>query len=403
MKVLAAYPFEWEKLDREVKIQGILLTEGTWTGLDNEPVFYPKEVIQEARNTILGKPIKCGHVDIAEGVCGFFTGVKPYDGGVMVEGIIFTPEVVEAIEEGRLNYLSMEGLVTTAKEDSRIVAKEIYFTGAALTENPACPLCRVSVTQPVRLESRSKDRKERKVVLMEEFAEKKPTPAEFFKWIEDQLKGADIPADMIEKVMDILKKAIKVPYPYPSAYPQPKGEELEKPSRAQFLRWFRKQLKDLGLSAEDVNKVMGLIKRAIKTPYPYPYPQPKKGESEMEETFEELEREIEEKDEKIQELESTIETLRKSLKMFQDKVIEALIGEIKTLDEKFDATKMLEGVTDFETKKAILSAYLESLKRLRPPETQISVSAENPIEVRVKKELEKMFGTSDVKQIIESE
>jgi hypothetical protein len=51
-------------------------------------------------------------------------------------------------------------------------------------------------------------------------------------------------------------------------------EELAKPTREQFFQWLEEQLKAAGVPEEELGKIMNVLKAAIKTPYPYPYPKP---------------------------------------------------------------------------------------------------------------------------------
>ena len=148
------HPFTYYRLDNALRIRGTLLAEGKWCGLDRHPVYYPRDVIQKAAPTIIGKPIKYGHSDRAEAVVGFVTAAEVADSRVDFEGYIFDKETIEEIESGRINGISMEALVSTEDGPDGPVAKEITFQAAALVLNPACEVCRVETAVPVFLEEK---------------------------------------------------------------------------------------------------------------------------------------------------------------------------------------------------------------------------------------------------------
>ena len=233
---------------------------------------------------------------------------------------------------------------------------------------------------------------------------------DFWKKVRDALVKADIDEATADKVIEVLKGIIQIPYPYPQPKkqeetqpqeqptetpPEPEDVQLpegfvelaEKPTRRQFLNWLRKQFKQAGLDADTIKKVMAIITKAIKTPYPYPYPSPKKMESP-------------EDDERVKELESELETLKTQLEDYRKKEIERLVADIREFDESFDAESFLEGVEDHELRVRMLEKHLETVKKFAKQKVSLQVDETSELEQRVRKVLQQM-GITDVKAFLE--
>jgi len=421
--------FTWQRIGDVLRIRGTLLREGTYTGLDGHTIYYPADVIREALPTIIGKPLKAVHADMADVVVGFVTAAREVDGGVEIEGVIFDKDEIRRIENAEKTGLSMEADVEWEEVPGYEVpvARKITFTGGAVVENPACPTCRVESTARIRLE-------EEKGKMSEETEmQKKPTREEFFNWIRDQLKKAGIEEAVIDKIIDVLKGAIKTPYPYPypsPTSPTPKKQEepqmsiedieaairnvlqteLEKPTRAAFLRWLRKQFKEAGFDRAAIGKILAIIKKAIKTPYPYPYPKPVKAkgsadvdlEAIWDETVAELENEVDKLETEIEQKEIELENLRKQLEELQKKELQRkeemkteLINRIKEIDEHFDEKKFLEGVDNIDAQIKVLNSYLETVQRLKPAIKLAGVAATPEGEKKAEEVILSMFGDEE--------
>jgi hypothetical protein len=397
--------FQWQKAGDLVKVRGPLLLEGTWTGLDGRPTFYPREVIWEALGSALQKPLKLTH---RGKTIGFITAVRRVDDGGEYEGVVFSKEAIEKIKSGELSGSSIEADVVTDRANGTEIAKGMTITAVALVENPACVPCRVERVAPVQLGSRrlpgrpgTLDRPGERIEVRDMSEEElaKPTREQFFQWLEEQLKAAGVPEEELSKIMDVLEAAIRTPYPYPYPkpypypYPYPAAKaaeqieqtELAKPSRGAFMRWFRNQLKKAGLKADDIDKVIAILDMAIQTPYPYPYPK----------KMEEYEAELTEKAEKIAELEKELKEaqeklgkVEEELNKFRQAELDRLIGEIKGFDSEFDEKKVLGSVECFDAKKTLLESYLAMVKKTK--QTKLSVSDADNLEARVKKVIDEM-------------
>ena len=444
MEVHLSRNFQWQRIGEVLKIRAPLLIEGKWTGLDRKPCFYPADVIQRDAPTVVGKQIKRRHEASAEAVVGFVTAVRPIEKGAEFEGIIFDKKTIDEIELGLVDGVSIEAWVN---EDNG-VAKKINFTAVAIVEAPACEPCRIASTRTIHLsQSQSAAMSDPQAfwmwtpdgycivlpevgwrlpvgndtatkikpigvmpygekegdALMAEEGLAKPSRAEFFEWLEDQLKKAGVPEDVISKVIDVLKKAIKTPYPYP--YPSPvKQSELASSTRTKILRWIRYRLKKMGL--KDVDAVMSLIKQAFSE---HGVELSLEDElADFEKEIAEKEKAVSERDAKIKELQTRIEELQSKIQEYEEQLaavkkaeIDEIVKQIREIDSEFDAEKFLEGVEDLDSQKALLEKYLESIKRIAKPQAaKLSVSDANEVEAKVKKALEEM-GISDLSFILE--
>jgi len=420
---LSAYsPVEWVKVGNVLHFRGILIEEGTWTGLDRQPTYYPREVLHASINTIVGKRIKYGHKDTDEAVVGFITGARKTEKGIEIEGYIFDQGAIEAVELGLVDGISMEADVETVYNDEkkRLEARQVIFRAAALVENPACETCRVEQVQPVKLqksetgeESKQIQIEEEKGKMSEELA-KKPTRDEFFDWLADQFKGKGIPEDVIKKVIDVLKKAIKTPYPYPYPYPYPEpkkaeGVELAMPTKDDtgFFIILRDYLKEAGFERADIGKFIRVLKKTLNIWNPKrSVKKHEAGDDDILGRIDELEAQIEKLNEEIEAKEAELAEAKKRLEEMQNKLdeqkkaeIAALVDKIKEVDKTFDAAAFLNGVEDLDMQKTLLSNYLATVQRFNPTKLA-AATGEAQIEQKVSKLLEEMFGTSNVEEVV---
>ncbi|RLG43894.1 MAG: hypothetical protein DRN81_05675 [Thermoproteota archaeon] len=411
--------FSWKKIEDALRIRGILIREGTFTGIDGHTIYYPAEVIQEAMESIVGKPIKSRHADRDVDVIGFWTAARQIGDAVEVEGVIFNKDEIERIMNAEKTGISVEAEVECEEVPGydAPVARKITFHSGAVVENPACPTCRVESIARIRLAKENGGKKE----MPEE---------EFLKTLEEQLKKAGIDEETIKAIIE----ALKAKYPQPTQTAQTRQEtitvqdieaavkevletELEKPTRAAFLRWLRKQFKEAGFDRAAIGKILAVIKKAIKTPYPYPYPAPKKvkGEKvdlegiwdetveELENTVDKLETEIEQKEQELQELRAKLKEMQDAELRRKEEAVIALINQIKEIDESFDEKKFLEGVSDVDTKQKVLQSYLETVQRLKPAIKLAGVHAPPEGEKKIEQVIMQMFGTTNLDEIIKTE
>lgn len=343
-------PLLWKKIGPILKVEGILLSEGTFTGLEGKPVHFSKQVLQEYGDTFLGKPIVYPHT-VDEGdektlTCGFISEVAYDNGSLLFKGYVYDPEVCQLIETGKLTAFSAEVEIQERylPENGWFEAERLRGTAVALTSNPACPECRLLGAAPVQLES-----------------------------------GADNKVEEVENVSEEAMASAVATQQETTTYPMPRPPTI--PSAAVDFA-----LKELGLSADQIKKFWEII--SVK--YPYPYPAPATAEAANQEAspeaLEELKKLKEEHEALLQKYNAILEARK-----------EAYITEIKKLDRKFDADKLLEGVDDMETQLKMLESYLESLKRMSP--SKLELSPKNDAAATVKKVIDELFGPDFIKEV----
>jgi len=203
----------WKRTGDVLKVEGILIYPGTFYGLDGKPTKFSEEVIKEIFESV-GENIPLKLTHFSDKYVGYATrlGISE-DGKVWFKGYVFDEKAISQIEQH--GYDGVSGEFDLEMEDSLV--KGGVLTSIAFVPTPAAAQAKVEEAKSIAL-SRGEEKMEIEIYL------EKPTPAEFYKWIEEQLKAKGV-AD-IDKVMDVLKQAIKYPYPYP--YPKAKMEQLEK-------------------------------------------------------------------------------------------------------------------------------------------------------------------------------
>ena len=383
--------FEWERIGDVLKVQGTLLDEGLWTGLDNIPTQFPLEVIHRGLTSFIGKPIKHGHTDGEPSVGGFITAVKRTVTGGKFEGVVFNKEMIDEMELNMVSGWSIEADVSAEKDGERAIAQTIAGSAVASVKSPACKTCRTDVIQPIKLE-------EKKMTIELE----KPSRADFFNWLAEALKKAGLEDAQVSKVTSILKGAIKSPYPYPAPAAEKKEEKEELFANPIFQREFRGQLAKAEIPEEKIVAIMGLVKAATGKYSLSEKPEEKLvGELEGQDAvIQKLKTDLAEEKKKTKELKGKVEAFEKTMKEAKLAALKEVVLEIKKLDDKFDETKFLEGIEDLAIQSKMLTTYFETMKRLKPDETKLSVADPNSIQLKVKKFLGEM-GVDNIKDIIE--
>jgi len=333
-------PFTWERLGQILKITGVALAPGVYTGLEGKTIKYPADVIKKAAPTLLGKTIVYPHTlsddRETEVACGFISEAGIENDAVTFVGFVYDPQVQKLVETGQLSSTSIEAITKEEfdPEEGLLTVSDLTFTTLALTEAPACPACRITSVEAVALEegseaSADENKKKEDLRVMEEETKpveqelERPGKTEFFARIEEELKKAGVPEDVIPKVLTVLKALVKVPYPYPYPYPKPKAEELPE----------------------------------------------------------------------FKQLKAEVETLQSKLASILTAKKEAILAEIKKLDKKFDESKFFRTVEDLELQITMLESYLETVRRLKPP-TKLELTSN--IDDVVKRHIREMFGTEDL-------
>ncbi len=248
VQVLYAKHLRWHRAGRTLLIEGRALHPGTFTGIDGHTITYPPVLFKKPGSIeIIERRIKYQHENSDEAVVGFITGYDVKPDGLYIRGYVFDEDVAELVRNGEIDGLSIEAEVDVDDEN---VAKHVKILAVALVPSPAAPKAEVTRAKVVAVLSNGNSEISEEVRAMSVETKKKPTREEFFKWIKQQLKNAKVPDDVIDTVMDVLDKAIKTPYPYPYPYPAPKLEEVEK--LKQENETLKKQVEELKSKLEQV-------------------------------------------------------------------------------------------------------------------------------------------------------
>jgi len=328
---------QFEPAGEVLQVQGVLIHPGTFTGLDGKPVTFTKEAIEEIAENIDGNvPLKITH--FSDKIIGYATHFSLDDktSELKFKGYVFDEDAIEKIRNDGYDNISGEFDVDV-DGDGKVVGG--VLKAIAFVTNPAVPDAHIEEAKSVALS-----------------------------------KGGDDMGEEVEMAKD------------------------ERPTKDEFLAYIEGKLVEAGLGKEAIQKVMKVLKDAIKVPYPYPYPQPA-AMSEGEVT------DIKEYEKKLSEYETEIERLSKELEEYKTKFAEIKEKELKTLVDELkklglsNPEAIVEGIENVEQKIAILQRIKENLALSRPAEEEsVKVVAEEEDETKA---LAKAFGLNEeeVKEI----
>lgn len=128
------------------KYRGLLIREGVWNGK-----FYPAEELEKAVSSLVGKKITYDHNSSFTSTIGKITNAwyDPSEKGIWIEFKIWDEDInaklTKMAEDGDLSEvgLSAELYAEFELENGKYTARDISFTGATLTFNPAVDDARV--------------------------------------------------------------------------------------------------------------------------------------------------------------------------------------------------------------------------------------------------------------------
>jgi len=319
---------KWQRGDDVLQVEGTLIYPGTFTGLDGVPTKFTEEALKDIFESIDGNiPFKLTH--FSDKIIGYATkfGWDEDQKAILFKGYIFDSDAKSKIEQDGYDHVSGEFEVELS-DDGEVVGG--ILKAIAFVPNPAVENAGIEEAKAVAL-SKGEE--------VKEMAER-PTKEAFFNWLEEQLKAADVSADDIKKVMDILTKVIKVPYPYP--YPSPTSME--------------------GMCMEEGEKKF----------------------AEYEAEIEKLKKELAAAQTELETTKSELESAVKALEEYKAKVVEFKEREFKALSEELkelgitEPEAIVEGISDIEQKIAILQKVKENLvlSKTEEPET-VTVTSES--------------------------
>lgn len=348
--IRAQEPLTWQKVGNVLELEGTLIAEGVWTGIDGETVFYPRTIFPYAASSIVGAQIKRGHNDTDNDVIGFVTAARAVDDRINIKGMIFDTDSIDLVATGTLGGISMEAEVQAEWSDERSCwfATELNLRKATLVENPACEPCRVSNLCVVALQKANKEKgKERKMSADHLKLLENP----LFKDVVAVLQEASVGDVVTSKVLDILRKAVK----------------------AQNDVTLTKEIEDLKAQILAKNKELDDLKAAVGT----------------EKTSLEKARD---------DLATQKAALEKELTDIRTTEVNGLLAQIKVIDKDFNEKDLIAGVPCLVTQKTLLQKVLTTVAKLSKTIIQVNTI---PVEMEKAEAVLLEMGIPDVKKFIE--
>lgn len=340
-------PLRWNRSGDVLKIEGTLIAEGVWTGIDGQTVFYPRSIFLTAVKGILSASIKRGHDTDEDSVVGFVTEAVVADDRINIKGIVYNRDAIQDVALGTLGGLSMEADVHAiySEEQKVYVATDMELLKATLVENPACNTCLVGAMYTVAL----KKNEEKKVSSKELKLLENP----LFTDVVATLKEAEVGEAVMLKVLELLRKAVKSQM---NAELEAQIEELKGKLTAKDEEL---EVKQTALDAKETEHTEAVTK----------------------------------KDEEITKLSEELETIKTA-------EVATLLEKIKLIDKDFDEKDLIEDI-GLDKQKVILQKYLGSVVKLAANPLRVEgVTGLEDTEAKVTAMLQEM-GITDVKAFLE--
>jgi len=139
-------------------INGIAIAEGVWRGLDLKTIRYPYNVLVDAAPSLLQVQLKLHHKGRDIDVKGFVSRVwtDPANKTVWVKLMVFDQATIALLLTSADEFgLSVEGYaIKLDRSKTPYNAQQLIFTAIALTDDPACKVCRIdpSTMEVMKLE-----------------------------------------------------------------------------------------------------------------------------------------------------------------------------------------------------------------------------------------------------------
>lgn len=305
---------KWEQAGEVLKVRGVLLTVGEFTGLEGRTTKFTFEALKRIADSIEGNiPFKVTH--FSDKIVGYATkfALDETKGELLYEGYVFDQEAIDKIVNHGYDGVSAE-IITELTADG--VVEDGVITAIAFTPTPAVKEAGIEQAKVVSL-SEGGEKEEVYGMSEEKFEEKKPTKDEFLAYIEGKLVEA-------------------------------------------------------GLGKEAIQKVMKVLKDVIKVPYPYPYPQPANMSADVEKIKQEYEQKLSEYEEKIKELQVQLEEYANTILEVKKNELQKLIEDLKKLGFA-DPEKIIEGVEDIDMQIKVLQNVKESAAVKKPEKKELEI------------------------------
>jgi len=151
-------PFIRESLgtpEKPMKISGVAINEG----ITRNEIYYPKEELQQAARSLIGKPILKDHKEEVDAIVGRISNAFFKDGTVQFEGKIMDEKTQEMINDGRISNVSIGASVgdltkesLDGKEYERV--KDLEFLELSFVAIPGDP--NAAITQALKIAEKLK-------------------------------------------------------------------------------------------------------------------------------------------------------------------------------------------------------------------------------------------------------
>jgi hypothetical protein len=346
-------------------ISGELLKTGTWVGLDNVPTTYSQKFLENLYPSLPGKPIRFAHQaspesmtpDIPQGTTvGFWTRSRASATTLEGRGYIFDPRAIAYLKAHPNTKLSVEANCRCIHNgDGSDTAISGTATGGALIDDPACKSAEPIVFRTVTLERGKHTMSTPNKEFITFDATGKNTKEDFSAFLKTELAEMKVPEATIASVIETIGKVEK-----PFKIAPPATEPL--PAEVQELMAYAKESKKPFAEAMKEFSAMK-FNQAGNDP------------------------------EKAQ-MKTELEALRTIVNQAAQTKVTGLVAEIKTYDQTFDSTKLLEGVKDIPIQTKMLESYLAVLKtHAKPIALQLSPA---DAESKVTAVAEEMFGDKNM-------
>lgn len=323
-------PFGLNKLGKLMEINGTALAPGIYTGIDGKTIEYLPALMADIVNTAPGKPIICSHTKkegdketLVHFSAGFFSESYLDGQDAKYKGYLYNPDAFELVEKNMVDSGSLEISVQAEFDEQRklFVAKHATTDAMTLTDRPACKSASISDHQfvtHIKLEERKMSDDIAGLAGDDSYPMAEQTP-----W------GKMSDKDKFQACSLFYKN---------KGYGAPaKQEDIDD------FGYLKTLAETLGISLESYREFMKTCMAGGKS---------------MKECADDWSKKAGKAKEELDADKKRIKDMEKVITTFQSSELERRVHEIKDIDKKFDERKLLENVSDYDAKIALLDRYL---------------------------------------------
>lgn len=381
-------PIKFEEDKEGLKIEGVAIREGQFTGQDGHTINWNKDIFPEIATTLENGDIELTHEGHKGGAV---IDTEVDDDAVYFKGLVWDDFGKKLLKEGK--GVSIDANVTAEKNGENVWEPvSVNSPKLAIVDRPASEGARVQKIIPVQLErddSQAGTEENSKEVSSIMTEQEQLWPKVYSGLVDEGYEEEDA-----KDIIEVLKEYVS------SKYPDTQGEDgeakEEKVELGDIVRALnaRDELPDVfdtlmeeGFEPEEAKSVIELFQERLDD----------SDDDENPEKNPQLEELKEERDEwkaKYEELREEIESAK----------LESLVSEIEEIDAEFEKEEFLEGIEDFDTQKAVLERYKDRIESFAEEDGEVQLSVKNEKgseDERVKKIAKEVF--SDVPEVLQEE